>query len=133
MLFSSGSDTPQHTFEELDEASSGALGVEAMQEDQEPEALACCTRDALHKIVTNPCMIAIPIAVVCGLVAPLHRALFGEPGFVLQPLGSTLETLTDPLLAINTIVMAASLFPHGTPPSVIRILGFIDSQRNGLL
>ena len=59
-------------------------------------------------------MIAIPIAVVCGLVAPLRRALFEEPGSVLQPLGSTLETLTDPLLAINTIVMATSLFPHGT-------------------
>ena len=110
MLFSSGSDTPQHAFEELDEAASGALEVEAVQECQEPEILTCCTREALYKILTNPCMIAIPVAVVCGLVAPLRRALFEEHGSVLQPLGSALETLTDPLLAINTIVMAASLF-----------------------
>ena len=64
-------------------------------------------RALVINICSNPAMIAIPVAMFIGLIDPLRTALFVDKQSVLQPIGSALTTLHDPLLAVATLVTAA--------------------------
>jgi hypothetical protein len=47
--------------------------------------------------------------VIVGVVPSLQRGLFHHGSSLLRPIGSTVETLGLPAVAINTLIMAASL------------------------
>jgi hypothetical protein len=53
-------------------------------------------------------MVAIYIGVFIGLIEPLRNLIFGQNA-ALQPLGETVLTLGQPVVCLNSLIMAASL------------------------
>jgi predicted permease len=64
--------------------------------------------DWLMTIFLTPAMIAIFIGVAIGLIPFTQIMMFKEMSF-LRPLGSAITTLGEPVVAINCLVMSASL------------------------
>ena len=62
----------------------------------------------LQMIFLTPAMVAIFIGVAIGLIPYIQKLMFGEMSF-LQPLGSAITTLGEPVVAINCLIMSASL------------------------
>jgi len=60
----------------------------------------------------NPCMMCIPLSLGIGLFEPLREDMF-EDSSVFRPVGSSIESISDLLVATTTIVSAASLFVEG--------------------
>lgn len=62
----------------------------------------------LKGILLTPSMAAIYVGLAVGLIPPLQRMLF-EDISPLRPLGGAVSTLGEPVIALNCLVMAASL------------------------
>ena len=63
---------------------------------------------AAKRAFLNPCMLSMPVGLLIGLAEPLRVNLFERPS-VLRPMGGALKSLSDPLIGISTLIMAASL------------------------
>lgn len=62
----------------------------------------------LQMIFLTPAMVAIFIGVAIGLIPYTQKLMFEEMSF-LEPLGSAITTLGEPVVAINCLIMSASL------------------------
>lgn len=62
----------------------------------------------LQMIFLTPAMVAIFIGVAIGLIPYIQKLMFEEMSF-LEPLGSAITTLGEPVVAINCLIMSASL------------------------
>ena len=63
----------------------------------------------LSTIILSPSMIAIVLGILVSVTPNLQRLLFEEVTSPLHPLGSAMVTLGDPVVAINCLIMSASL------------------------
>ena len=75
-------------------------------------AMAIRKDDVTHllaAIVLSPSMIAIVVGILISVIPNLQGLLFDVVTSPLHPLGSALITLGDPVVAINCLIMSASL------------------------
>src|SRR5690606_25226450 len=62
----------------------------------------------LKRIFLQPSMIAIVCGIAVGLITPLKKLLFVEPS-VLTPFAGAAIILGEPVVGVQTVIMAASL------------------------
>lgn len=79
----------------------------------------------MQQVLCGPSMLAIYIGLAVGLIPSLQRALFKTSSSPLRPLGAAITTLGDPVVAVNCLVMSASLAHVGstaeTPDSKVPV------------
>lgn len=63
--------------------------------------------DKIKKIFINPAILSVIIALIVGLIKPIQEQLFTPEGH-LSIIGASLETVGDPVVALNCLIMAAS-------------------------
>ena len=63
----------------------------------------------IREFLCSPPVIGLMVGVAIGVCAPMRRLLFQNTLSALSPVGDALRTLGEPLICINTMVMAASL------------------------
>jgi predicted permease len=63
---------------------------------------------AVQHVLTTPSFIGVYIGIFIGLVGPVRKSLF-ESETIFRSFGSSMKTLGQPVVAIQTMVMAASL------------------------
>jgi len=61
-----------------------------------------------YRVFSSPVMIAALVAILIGITSPIQNALFID--FTgLTPFGDTIQTLADPVICLNCLIMSASL------------------------
>jgi hypothetical protein len=63
----------------------------------------------LRRVLTAPANVAVVLSVAVALIPPLRRGLFHSQQSPLRPFGAALTTIGQPLVALQTLLMAASL------------------------
>jgi hypothetical protein len=63
----------------------------------------------LRRVITAPANVAVVLSVAVALIPPLRRGLFHSQQSPLRPFGAALTTVGQPLVALQTLLMAASL------------------------
>ena len=61
-----------------------------------------------YRLCSSPVLQATAIGIIVGVSSPIQNALF-EDFTGLTPVGSTLETLADPVICMNCLIMSSSL------------------------
>jgi len=62
----------------------------------------------IFNVLLSPAMVSIYLGIFIGLIPALKHNIF-QNGAPLHPIGSVLKTIGEPLVCINTFIMAASL------------------------
>ena len=75
------------------------------QSEQSEESFS---KRMVNNLILSPCMMAIYIAILIGIIPNFQDLLFKVPS-VLRPFGSAITTLSEPVVCTNTLIMAASL------------------------
>jgi len=78
--------------------------------------------DKIQRIVYNPAMIAVMISLCIGFISPIQQLLFTGS---LSVVGASIETIGQPVVALNCLIMAASLAHCNFP--VNKIKHYIDT------
>ena len=76
-----------------------------------------------RRVLLSPSMLAIYTGVTIGLIKPLQDALFND-FTILRPFGSAIVTLGTPVVALNCLIMSASLAHVNLSPLKISIDNF---------
>lgn len=91
------------------------LTVASSDDDDDCEAVAASRDDKLRTVarklwlvLQNPALVAVYVGLIVGLIPGLGSYLFNRVT-VLQPVGGAVEVLATPVVALNSLVMAASL------------------------
>lgn len=77
------------------------------------------TKNILSRVFTTPAMIGIYAGLFVSMVPGLRGVMFGERLTALTPIGGTIRVLAEPVVCLNTLIMAASLAKVRFPKSVI--------------
>lgn len=74
---------------------------------------------SIRKIIVNPAILAVFVALLVGLISPIQNQFFAPEGSF-SMIGSSLDTIGEPVVALNTLVMAASLAQCNFPVDKIQ-------------
>jgi hypothetical protein len=75
---------------------------------QSEQPIESFSQRMVNNLILSPCMMALYIAILIGIIPNFQDLLFKVPS-VLRPFGSTIATLSEPVVCANTLIMAASL------------------------
>lgn len=73
-------------------------------------------REWTKNVPLNPTLIAIYIGLIIGLVPALQDCFYNNPSGICKPIGSALLTVGNPIVCVNTLIMAATLAHIDFPP-----------------
>ncbi len=62
----------------------------------------------MKKIIINPAILSVILALFIGLIPPIRNQFFSPDGS-LSIIGASMDTIGEPVVALNTLIMAASL------------------------
>lgn len=66
-------------------------------------------KEYVHEIAFNPPMIGVYAGLIIGLNSPLQELIFSDDITPLSPVGSTINTIAQPVICLTTLILAGSL------------------------
>lgn len=75
--------------------------------------------DKIQRVLLNPAMLAVIVSLCIGFIPPIQQQLFSHSGS-LNVIGASIDTIGQPVVALNCLIMAASLAHCDFPVEKIR-------------